>query len=295
VSGVPGRFPWRAGRRFGYLRGVRTHTALAVAALALAGASCSSSTPSPAPADSCALLFGRPNAATGLTSEQCQPSCSCNGTTFAPPVYSQAFMSSLETDWVLSAPYPALTSDPYQGPAPTPDPAGTVCAVVPEGPATVLPRPYRLETFASEAAAGAAGASVTHFGHCGVCSTLPNLAVYMRNEDLTAPVRACGMANLGNHDGDVACLRQLGFDLPCAQIWAYNTNHTSGACSSTCLALYSAPYNTPDGGLNACLQCDETQSGPVFKSVAGRTRRNSGLPNAICRPCSEVQPLVHAY
>jgi hypothetical protein len=57
----------------------------------------------------------------------------------------------------------------------------------------------------------------------------------------------------------------------------------------------TAPYNAPDGAINDCLQCDEDQSGPVFKSVAGRTRRNSGIPNAICRPCSDVQPLVHAY
>jgi hypothetical protein len=39
----------------------------------------------------------------------------------------------------------------------------------------------------------------------------------------------------------------------------------------------------------------EVQSGPVFKAVAGRTRRNSGLPNALCRPCSEVTPLEHSY
>jgi len=55
------------------------------------------------------------------------------------------------------------------------------------------------------------------------------------------------------------------------------------------------PYHLPDGRLNDCLLCDEVQSGPVFKAVAGRTRRNSGLPNALCRPCSEVRPLVHAY
>jgi hypothetical protein len=64
---------------------------------------------------------------------------------------------------------------------------------------------------------------------------------------------------------------------------------------STCLPLLSAPYHKADGQLNACLLCDETQSGPVFKAVAGRTRCDSGLPNALCRPCSEVCLLVHAY
>jgi hypothetical protein len=43
------------------------------------------------------------------------------------------------------------------------------------------------------------------------------------------------------------------------------------------------------------LQCDEDRSGAVFKAIAGRTRRNSGLPSAICRPCSTVTPLVHVY
>jgi hypothetical protein len=69
----------------------------------------------------------------------------------------------------------------------------------------------------------------------------------MKENDLTAPVRACGLSSVG-----------------------FQMNV-------------------------ACLLCGETQSGPVFKAVAGRTRRNSGLPKALCRPCSEVRPLVRAY
>ncbi len=169
-----------------------------------------------------------------------------------------------------------------------------VCGVLPLGAAGTVPRTYRLEDYPSEAAATAAGAKVTHFGHCGVCSTLENLAVYMRVNDLTAPVRACGMTSATLAD-DVACLQRLGFDLPCAQIWAYNTQNTRARCLSECLTALGASYNLPDGSLNPCLQCDETQSGPVFKWKAGRTRRNCGLPNAICRSCGEVRPLVHAY
>jgi hypothetical protein len=72
--------------------------------------------------------------------------------------------------------------------------------------------------------------------------------------------------------------------------------HTARSGEAThCFTRLSDPYNTPDGALDPCLACDEDMSGPVFKEVAGRTRRNSGLANAICRPCSEVQPLVHAY
>ena len=41
------------------------------------------------------------------------------------------------------------------------------------------------------------------------------------------------------------------------------------------------PYNQEDGTLNPCLQCDEDVFGPVFKALAGRTRRKSGLAAAI--------------
>jgi hypothetical protein len=113
----------------------------------------------------------------------------------------------------------------------------------------------------------------------------------MANDDLTAPVRNCGFGP----STDVACLQQLGFDLPCAQAWKYDTDHTRSVCLDICAPVLYAAYNDPDGALNPCIQCDEDRSGPVFKAVAGRTRRNSGIPNAICRPCAEVEPLVHAY
>jgi hypothetical protein len=271
--------------------------------VALLVASCHSSS-APTPPDggraahpSSCTLFGRPNDKTGLTPDQCKPECACGEKPFSPPDYDAAFIRSLAQDWVSTTPFPPLDVDPYAGASSPPeDPAGTVCAVLPQGDAQVRPRPYSLVTYGSEAEARNAGAHPTHFGHCGVCSTLENLAVYMRENDLTAPVRACGL--VGITDGgaaNVACLRALGFDLPCAQAWYYDTLHTRAACLDVCLNLLDKPYQLPDGGLNACIQCDEDQSGPIFKAVAGRTRRNSGLPNALCRPCSEVQPLVHAY
>jgi hypothetical protein len=253
--------------------------------------------PADAGEDSCEVLFGSPNAATGLGSDQCQPQCVCGADAFVPPTYDAAFIQALVDGWQLAIPYPALTSDPYDGGAPPPDdPPDTVCGVLPQLDAGGPPTPYTLVTYASSAEALAAGAKVTHFGHCGVCSTLANLAVYMRNDDLVAPVRACGVEpSVDGGNADVTCLEQLGFDLPCAQAWAYDTANTRTACLSPCLANITAGYNEPDGALNPCIQCDEDQSGPVFKAVAGRTRRNSGIPNAICRPCSQVQPLVHAY
>jgi hypothetical protein len=283
--------------------------ALAIACASCAIAACKTSDAPPtttndvdveagAPMDACAVLFGNPNDQTGLTTDQCKPVCACgaaSGDAFAPPVYTSAFIQSLITDWTLSTPYATIDSDPYDASVPPEDPPGTVCGVL-AGDPSQRPRPYTLVTYPSADAARAAGASVTHFGHCGVCSTLANLAVYMRENDLTAPVRECGLQpSIDGGNADVACLEQLGFDLPCAQAWAYDTNHTRDVCIAICISTLRDPYNEPDGALNPCIQCDEDMSGPVFKAVAGRTRRNSGLPNAICRPCSEVQPLVHSY
>jgi hypothetical protein len=277
---------------------VPTVALLALALGAYAPVGCHAGASSGTPADAgpdvnapCTVLFGSPNDKTGLDASMCQPVCTCGGQDFVPPVYDAGFIQSLITDWQLATPYPPLTSDPYEAGAPTPDAPGTVCAVLPQGDPGTVPRPYTLVTYPSQAAAEAAGAKVTHFDGCGVCSTLANLVVYMNNDDLTAPVRNCGF----DPSTELACLQQLGFDLPCAQAWAYDTDHTRSVCLTTCVPLLYATYNTPDGSLNACIQCDEDESGPVFKAVAGRTRRNSGIPNAICRPCSEVQPLVHAY
>lgn len=248
-----------------------------------------------APADNCAVLFGRPNASTGLTGAQCRPECTCGEKTWVAPSYDDAFIQSLIDDWALAEPHPEVTADPYLASAPADaDPPDTVCAVLPG--AEAKPRSYQLVTYASEVEARAAGASPTHFGRCGVCSTLADLAVFIRNNDLTAPVRECGMKGIAQGDSaTLACLRSLGFTLPCAQIWFYNTLHTRRACLDVCMNALASTYHQPDGTLNPCLQCDEAQSGAVFKAVAGRTRRNSGLPNAMCRPCAEVRPLVHDY
>jgi hypothetical protein len=269
----------------------------AAASLALVG--CKSSgdaSDAGAAIDACAVLFGNPNAQTGLSDDLCKPECTCGGSSFVPPTYDAAFIQSLIDDWQLAVPYAPLTSDPYAAAVPPDDPDGTLCAVLPDADASATPRSYTLVTYPSTDAATAAGASVTHFGHCGVCSTLANLAVYMTQNDLTAPVRACGlMSSVDGGNVDVTCLEQLGFDLPCAEAWAYDTNNTRNVCIGTCLTTANDPYNLPDGALSPCIECDEVMSGPVFKAVAGRTRRNSGLPNAICRPCSQVQALVHDY
>jgi hypothetical protein len=62
-----------------------------------------------------------------------------------------------------------------------------------------------------------------------------------------------------------------------------------------CFSHLDAHFNAPDGTLNPCLACDEEKSGSVFKAVAGRTRRRSGIPTAICRSCLGVFPAEHRY
>jgi len=239
--------------------------------------------------DPCAALFGAPNENTGLDATQCRPVCGCTAATFIPRAWDVASLAALRATTQSDAPTD-LRDDPYSVPAPAPRPDATVCATRFADATT-----YAVETFASIAEATAAGAVVTHAGACGVCSSLADLAVYAGTPDLTAPVRQCGLDHLGDFAGLVGCLEALGFTPPCAQIWAYNTEHTRAECGAVCLRLLRAPYHTADGALNDCLMCDEVQSGPVFKSVAGRTRRNSGLANAMCRPCSEVIPLAHRY
>ena len=59
--------------------------------------------------------------------------------------------------------------------------------------------------------------------------------------------------------------------------------------------VFDLPHHLADGSLNPCIQCDEDESGPIFKLVSGRTRRNSGLASGLCRPCETVFPLTHSY
>jgi hypothetical protein len=170
-------------------------------------------------------------------------------------------------------------------------PTGSVCGVRFE-PDQVH---YRLSTFASAGAAGIAGFAVTHFGACGTCSTLQDLAVYLEKPDLTAPVRNCGIR--WNASASLKCLEDLGFSAACAQTWLYDLQNTRRQCFSVCVWSWiegEAPTRK-DGRLNACLQCDEDRSGPVFKAVAGRTRRNSGIHSSIPRPNDEIARVVHDY
>jgi hypothetical protein len=188
-----------------------------------------------------------------------------------------------------------LDGDPFAKDLLEPLPAeaiGAVCALRYEADRVH----YTLKTFDGEAAARDAGYIVTHKGGCGTCSTLQDLAAYMAQPDLTAPVRSCALRGV-THGRTVRCLEDLGLSHACAETWYYNSVNTRRKCFGVCIAslLTNEPSNRPDGSPNDCLQCGEDNSGRVFKLVAGRSRRNSGIHSSIDRAETEVYDITHDY
>ena len=231
-------------------------------------------------------MFGIPVSNTGLTNLECNTNCQDSN------IISKSFN---ENDLALMKVFTntevieEITENPYKKDLVIKP--KVVCAVVIED---VTTQKYHLETFDTKEAAQNAGAVVTHIDACGACSTLKDLTVYAENLDLGADVRKCALKNLTkSYDSLLECLECIGFTKPCAQIWAYNVKNTQAKCFTVCIG--NNIYNRKDGSLSQCLQCDEDKSGPVFKAVAGRTRRNTGIANAICRFCDEVEVVKHNY
>jgi len=243
--------------------------------------------PEPNPLPPCeGTFFGQPVEATNLDEDFCKPTCACLD--FTSKDFTSVQLESLLT-WKLSTPFSSLVNDPYEEEVPERNAA--VCGMVIDDMAQKL---YSLAIFSDAVAAEAAGAILTHHDACGLCSTLTDFVAYAKDRDIGAAVRNCGLVNaLQPFESLVGCLESLGFTKPCAQIWAYNTRHTQKNCLQEC--INSETYHNSDGSLGECLACDEQNSGPVFKAVAGRTRRNTGLASSICRPCSEVKPVEHNY
>ncbi len=231
-------------------------------------------------------MFGQPVASTGLDNSFCKPSCACSN--FTSKNFTPDQLESLQ-NWTMSTPFSSLLKNPYEEEAEQKSEA--VCAVIIEDMAKKL---YTLSNFSDAAAAKAAGAILTHHNACGLCSTLTDFTVYANDRNIGTAVRNCGLVNaLQPFDSLLVCLEGLGFTKPCAQIWAFNTRNTQMNCFQECINLET--YHNSDGTLGECLACDEKISGPVFKAVAGRTRRNTGLASSICRFCDEVKAVEHDY
>ena len=115
--------------------------------------------------------------------------------------------------------------------------------------------------------------------------------------DLTSTASRCVAEALVREDLGRRCFRHLGMSDECAKIWVFNGYNTEKYCSKICWAktLFRQPNNGPPPAcqLSKCLECDEAQSGPIFKAVAGRTRRRSGLLSKICRPCETIANITH--
>lgn len=192
-----------------------------------------------------------------------------------------------------------LGGDPYlNGAEPVTDPPGdhvmksAVCGL------RFLDRDrkkYEIRTFRDEDEAVRFGYTVTHGGYCGTCSTLKDLAVYLKRRDMTYAVRSCSFRM--TRRGILSCLEAIGFTEPCALTWYYNIRNTTRHCLGTCLLSWmrQEPLNRADGTLNDCIRCDEEMSGPIFKYYAGRTRRNSGIESEIGRDPKELYRVIHDY
>lgn len=262
---------------------------------------CNDKNSEPGEPATCDHLYGLPTENTGLTDEQCKPIIDLPGMEyFEEPKYTEQDIQKLEdavllTDMrekfynITENPYP--NQDEYLGK----HKETAVCAFI------VTEDGYDLETYDDDAAALAAGAQITHYGPCGLCSSMQDLAVYIREPDLTAPVRSCGViGGIGAPTEESlgktrVCLAEIGFSDPCIDIWLWDIENTKTECIADCIFLLEAKHHDKDNDfkLNACVQCDEDKSGPLFKVMSGRTRRNSGLSSALCRPCETVQPMDH--
>ena len=240
----------------------------------------------------CATLFCSSEKAVD-TDGKCEPSCACGGYEFSEPSYDQNDLHALRS-WRLLNPTQPLDADPFQTREASDD-SPAFCAAIPVDSSPAA-RTYRLETFPTERAARLAGGQVTHRGRCGACSSFQDLAAYIERRDLNRAGRLCGLGGTFGSKTQLRCLKKLGFTEACAQIWGYNIDNTRSTCMGTCVATIPTKHKLDDGSLNACLACDEANSGPTFKAIAGRTRRRSGLSSAIARPCLDErgEPAIHA-
>ena len=227
------------------------------------------------------------------TGGQCAPSCMCGEYAFSEATYDEYDIHALRS-WRLVNPPDLLPGDPYADPSLVGPQTTAYCAAIPVD-ASVQERTYRLATFPTEREAVAAGGQVTHRGRCGACSSFRDLAVYIEQRNLGRAGRECGLLGAFGDEPQMSCLKGIGFTDTCAQIWSFNVDNTRTECLGLCTANLPTDNTMADGSLNACLACDEEHSGPIFKAVAGRTRRRSGLSSAIARPCLDARGQAAVY
>lgn len=156
---------------------------------------------------------------------------------------------------------------------------------------------YRLVTVESLQDAKENGDIITHEGPCGTCSSFQDLAIYMDQPDLSSLALNCATQAIFTQQNGIDCFMEAGFSEACAETWVYKVLTTNSVCGSVCTS--HAFSGDPDFGpsptceLVECLECDENNVGPVFKKIAGRNRRNSGLLSGLVRKCEQLADVVH--
>lgn len=218
----------------------------------------------------------------------CNPYFDHGDLSFAAPNYPEEHIKWLETRILLN-PTSELKEDPYSHPEKWVYDDTQLCGVVFQD---TNKETYRLETLNSSEEIEQADAYLTHRGACSHCSSLQSLALYIKDTDLTGPTRRCGIVGMffGQRVA-MKCLMNIGFDRPCAKVSYYNVNTRKKCLSKFLDNFFGAIYHNPDGSLRSCIQCDEEKSGPVFRAAA----ENSGIPAALCRPCTSIEPITHWY
>ena len=81
-------------------------------------------------------------------------------------------------------------------------------------------------------------------------------------------------------------------------MWMYNVVNTREYCFGTCIdfTFFGDGANNgppPNCTIANCLLCDEKMSGPIFQTVAARSRRRTGLLSKIVRPCENLLIVDH--
>ncbi|KAN0040704.1 hypothetical protein ACTA71_009042 [Dictyostelium dimigraforme] len=216
---------------------------------------------------------------------------------FNPPTYNQTVIDAFSSKTLLN-PQQNLTYNPYDLQNLNTTLNDSVCGVL--YPDENDRSTYYLVNYTSAEEAESSGAFVTHLHNCGYCSTTKDLAMYMFHFDLTSPIRDCAIVSFISYEVSLDCIQHsAGLTYNCAVIWLYDALNTRKDCLDICLYdwIMHVPNNVPANSttLNPCIQCDEDKSGPVFKLVAGRTRRDSGLLSAINRPPNSIYNITHYY
>jgi hypothetical protein len=157
--------------------------------------------------------------------------------------FDEAFLTAFAAPKPTNA-FPTLKCNPYKDPTCEQPGAGKnqVCGVVYSSDCEF----YSIENFDDPTAAEVAGAAVLHTEGCGLCSTLQDVAVFMKTPDLRNEGETCTTKTLAKFNDGVQCFIDVGFTPPCADLWAKTTVATAAGCFGICFT--SEATDSPSNG-----------------------------------------------